>query len=102
MEDDRVSSLEQQLAQAKLIAEEADKKYEEVGQQKKTNSNHHPCPNTTRALFNNIVRLISVESVILFVQGERIMQSAFHARFSRLLTEISGEVLVRGAIHSTR
>ncbi|XP_018564219.1 tropomyosin-1, isoforms 9A/A/B isoform X2 [Anoplophora glabripennis] len=30
MEDDRVSILEQQLAQAKLIAEEADKKYEEV------------------------------------------------------------------------
>ncbi|XP_029666099.1 tropomyosin isoform X3 [Formica exsecta] len=30
MEDDRVSLLEQQLAQAKLIAEEADKKYEEV------------------------------------------------------------------------
>ncbi|XP_044579977.1 tropomyosin alpha-3 chain isoform X3 [Cotesia glomerata] len=30
MEDDRVSALEQQLAQAKLIAEEADKKYEEV------------------------------------------------------------------------
>lgn len=33
MEDDRVSLLEQQLAQAKLIAEEADKKYEEVGHQ---------------------------------------------------------------------
>lgn len=32
MEDDRVSLLEQQLAQAKLIAEEADKKYEEVYQ----------------------------------------------------------------------
>ncbi|CAH0553632.1 unnamed protein product [Brassicogethes aeneus] len=30
MEDDRVSILESQLAQAKLIAEEADKKYEEV------------------------------------------------------------------------
>ncbi|XP_011303936.1 tropomyosin alpha-1 chain isoform X9 [Fopius arisanus] len=30
MEDDRVSALEQQLVQAKLIAEEADKKYEEV------------------------------------------------------------------------
>ncbi|XP_044001083.1 tropomyosin-1, isoforms 33/34 isoform X4 [Aphidius gifuensis] len=30
MEDDRVSILEQQLTQAKLIAEEADKKYEEV------------------------------------------------------------------------
>ena len=30
MEDDRVAVLEQQLAQAKLIAEEADKKYEEV------------------------------------------------------------------------
>ncbi|XP_031623003.1 nucleoporin GLE1 isoform X7 [Contarinia nasturtii] len=30
MEDDRVGLLEQQLAQAKLIAEEADKKYEEV------------------------------------------------------------------------
>lgn len=30
MEDDRVGSLEAQLAQAKLIAEESDKKYEEV------------------------------------------------------------------------
>lgn len=30
MEDDRVSVLETQLSQAKLIAEEADKKYEEV------------------------------------------------------------------------
>lgn len=30
MEDDRVSVLEAQLAQAKLIAEEADRKYEEV------------------------------------------------------------------------
>ena len=30
MEDDRVSFLESQLNQAKLIAEEADKKYEEV------------------------------------------------------------------------
>lgn len=30
MEDDRVSLLEMQLNQAKLIAEEADKKYEEV------------------------------------------------------------------------
>ena len=32
MEDDRVAILEAQLAQAKLIAEEADKKYEEVRQ----------------------------------------------------------------------
>jgi hypothetical protein len=30
MEDDRVAMLEAQLAQAKLIAEESDKKYEEV------------------------------------------------------------------------
>lgn len=30
MEDDRVTILEAQLSQAKLIAEEADKKYEEV------------------------------------------------------------------------
>lgn len=30
MEDDRVAVLEAQLTQAKLIAEEADKKYEEV------------------------------------------------------------------------
>jgi hypothetical protein len=30
MEDDRVGVLEAQLSQAKLIAEEADKKYEEV------------------------------------------------------------------------
>jgi tropomyosin 1 len=33
MEDDRVSVLEAQLAQAKLIAEEADRKYEEVEKQ---------------------------------------------------------------------
>lgn len=33
MEDDRVAILEAQLAQAKLIAEEADKKYEEVDTQ---------------------------------------------------------------------
>ena len=33
MEDDRVAILEAQLAQAKLIAEEADKKYEEVGRE---------------------------------------------------------------------
>lgn len=32
MEDDRVAILEAQLSQAKLIAEEADKKYEEVVQ----------------------------------------------------------------------
>lgn len=32
MEDDRVAILEAQLSQAKLIAEEADKKYEEVEQ----------------------------------------------------------------------
>ena len=32
MEDDRVAILETQLAQAKLIAEEADKKYEEVSE----------------------------------------------------------------------
>lgn len=30
MEDDRVAILEAQLSQAKLIAEEADRKYEEV------------------------------------------------------------------------
>jgi len=30
LEDDRIAILEAQLAQAKLIAEEADKKYEEV------------------------------------------------------------------------
>ena len=34
MEDDRVAILEAQLAQAKLIAEEADKKYEEVDQKR--------------------------------------------------------------------
>lgn len=33
MEDDRVALLESQLTQAKLIAEEADKKYEEVATQ---------------------------------------------------------------------
>lgn len=30
MEDDRIAFLETQLAQARLIAEESDKKYEEV------------------------------------------------------------------------
>ena len=35
MEDDRVAILEAQLAQAKLIAEEADKKYEEVRREKR-------------------------------------------------------------------
>ena len=30
MEDDRISLLETQLGQARLIAEESDKKYEEV------------------------------------------------------------------------
>lgn len=30
MEDDRVSILEAQLAQAKMIAEDSDKKYEDV------------------------------------------------------------------------
>lgn len=36
MEDDRVAILEAQLSQAKLIAEEADKKYEEVYKLKDT------------------------------------------------------------------
>lgn len=35
MEDDRVTILEAQLSQAKLIAEEADKKYEEVAKSTK-------------------------------------------------------------------
>ena len=39
MEDDRVAILESQLAQAKLIAEEADKKYEEVN----TADTSQPC-----------------------------------------------------------
>lgn len=39
MEDDRVAILEAQLAQAKLIAEEADKKYEEVALLKLTHFN---------------------------------------------------------------
>lgn len=43
MEDDRVGILEQQLAQAKLIAEEADKKYEEVA-----NFFHHFTSNNTQ------------------------------------------------------
>lgn len=37
MEDDRVAILEAQLSQAKLIAEEADKKYEEVAIYKQKN-----------------------------------------------------------------
>ena len=37
-EEDRVAIVEQQLAQAKLIAEEADKKYEEVKLQLKKNN----------------------------------------------------------------
>jgi len=43
MEDDRVSLLEQQLAQAKLIAEEADKKYEEVGHQRTKSEKNKGC-----------------------------------------------------------
>ncbi len=39
MEDDRLAILETQLAQAKQIAEEADKKYEEVRKK-----NFHCCP----------------------------------------------------------
>ncbi|KAF0295947.1 Tropomyosin [Amphibalanus amphitrite] len=38
-EEDRVPVLEAQLAQAKLIAEEADKKYEEVGYMRKVLEN---------------------------------------------------------------
>ena len=34
MEDDRTTALESQLGQAKQIAEEADKKYEEVREEK--------------------------------------------------------------------
>jgi len=40
MEDDRVAILEAQLAQAKLIAEEADKKYEEVNSVKDKSRRH--------------------------------------------------------------
>lgn len=36
MEDDRVAILEAQLSQAKLIAEESDKKYEEVNKTRLT------------------------------------------------------------------
>ncbi|KOC68369.1 Tropomyosin [Habropoda laboriosa] len=62
MEDDRVSLLEQQLAQAKLIAEEADKKYEEVGHvpaNKRTFFSRQPlgdesvCIFTTRKILEN-------------------------------------------------
>ena len=41
MEDDRVAILEAQLAQAKLIAEEADKKYEEVNPATTSTTLHH-------------------------------------------------------------
>ena len=37
MEDDRTTALESQLGQAKQIAEEADKKYEEVSKKAGTN-----------------------------------------------------------------
>jgi hypothetical protein len=36
MEDDKVAIIEAQLAQAKQIADEADRKYEEVNQLRKT------------------------------------------------------------------
>ena len=57
MEDDRVALLEQQLAQAKLIAEEADKKYEEVGfvqenRQKYVCTRLNPSPSSLHPLFN--------------------------------------------------
>ena len=41
MEDDRVAALESQLAQAKQIAEEADKKYEEVSERAQVKNNYH-------------------------------------------------------------
>ena len=37
MEDDKVAIIEAQLAQAKQIADEADRKYEEVKRKTKTN-----------------------------------------------------------------
>lgn len=43
MEDDRVAILEAQVAQAKLIAEEADKKYEEVSVQNNTLTRYFIC-----------------------------------------------------------
>lgn len=42
MEDDRVAILEAQLSQAKLIAEESDKKYEEVNACPTSNSLYKP------------------------------------------------------------
>lgn len=48
MEDDRVAILEAQLTQAKLIAEEADKKYEEVQNQNHSLSRKLVCMTITR------------------------------------------------------
>ena len=48
MEDDRTTALESQLGQAKQIAEEADKKYEEVRRERI--SERQPCTSTTEVL----------------------------------------------------
>lgn len=51
MEDDRVAILEAQLSQAKLIAEEADKKYEEVDTQFLSSITHaHQIHNNSQGL----------------------------------------------------
>lgn len=53
MEDDRVAILESQLSQAKQIAEEADKKYEEV--YKKHPTTHTFQTKLTQHLFTRTV-----------------------------------------------
>lgn len=69
MEDDRVSLLEQQLAQAKLIAEEADKKYEEVG--------HEPANEKT--IFSR--RSYGSQSVFILTNHFTILETNFFSTY---------------------
>ena len=51
MEDDKVAIIEAQLAQAKQIADEADRKYEEVKCKTKNEFGHHRFRQTAQHIF---------------------------------------------------
>lgn len=68
MEDDRVGSLEAQLAQAKLIAEESDKKYEEV------RKHHWRIETFSYCLVLNVINFIKQAYALL----NQTFQSIFH------------------------
>lgn len=79
MEDDRVAILESQLAQAKQIAEEADKKYEEVQKHRQSYfttlfiylpTEEYGCfnsPNATRRCFRFIISRVYFYITYIFV-----------------------------------